>query len=128
MAPDGADPGGELVEVSYDPRRGGSFYRKDSGAAVARAAFVRLVRGRVFAAGVAAPDAPDELDGLGDDEVRARLRAAEDAIDAAYWTFTRCARGRPPPRELYLRRNALRTELAARGASPGLCPMNAICR
>lgn len=38
------------------------------------------------------------------EEARARAHAA--VLDA-YWRFTRCRGGRPPARELYLRRNEL---------------------
>lgn len=45
-------------------------------------------------------------------ELRAVVRAATEEIDAAYWRFTRCARGVPPsmavPEAYVQRREALR--------------------
>lgn len=47
-------------------------------------------------------------------ELLAELRRCNDAIDAAYWTFTRCARGKPPilvVPEAYRRRAEILKEL-----------------
>lgn len=41
------------------------------------------------------------------DALRRKLSETKAAIDAAYWTFTRCRRGQPVPGHLYTRRNAL---------------------
>lgn len=41
-------------------------------------------------------------------DAKIALLKAEDAIDAAYWRFTRCARGQPVPGHLYDARNAAR--------------------
>ena len=51
------------------------------------------------------------------DELSARLRAAKESIDAAYWAFTRQSRAQPPALvcpEAYLERNAIETELKRR--------------
>ena len=47
-------------------------------------------------------------------EIRNELQKVEDAIDAAYWRFCRCARADPPAHELYVKRNELRTQLRRR--------------
>ena len=44
-----------------------------------------------------------DLDAMSRDDRRAEVDRAKSAIDAAYWTFTRCARGYPPPEHLYAR-------------------------
>lgn len=47
----------------------------------------------------------------------AEVAAAKSAIDAGYWLFTRTARGKPPPAELYQRaRWAAEALRRARGA------------
>jgi hypothetical protein len=43
--------------------------------------------------------------------VRAALKRADAALDAAYWAFSRQKRGKPPAGELYDRRNELRRRL-----------------
>ena len=48
-------------------------------------------------------------------DLAAELREVEAQIDAAYWTFTRCRRGKPPILVVpaaYARRNELRRLLA----------------
>jgi hypothetical protein len=55
--------------------------------------------------------------------LRAELRQVTDVIDAAYWTFTRTARGKPPilvVPEAYRRRAEI--EAALRGKGPDLRP------
>ena len=50
-------------------------------------------------------------------DLRAELGKVEARIDALYWTFTRCARGKPPAvvePDIYQRRNALQAEIRAR--------------
>lgn len=50
-------------------------------------------------------------------QIRAAIRAEQAKIDAAYWSFTRTARGKPPclvVPEAYARRNELRAMLADR--------------
>lgn len=53
-------------------------------------------------------------------ELERALRQADDEINAAYWRFTRCARGSPPPGDLYERRNAIRDQLMAARRSDAL--------
>jgi hypothetical protein len=57
------------------------------------------------------------------DEIDADLREVNDAINDLYWTFTRCARGKPPAvvrPDLYTTRRALERErTAARAALKG---------
>lgn len=50
-------------------------------------------------------------------DLEAELRAAEAAIDAAYWAFTRQARAKPPSMVCpwaYERRTAIKAELSER--------------
>jgi hypothetical protein len=50
-------------------------------------------------------------------ELLRELAALKDEIDKFYWTFTRCARGRPPVLvrpDLYERRAAVERELEGR--------------
>ena len=42
---------------------------------------------------------------------RAELQRAEAERNAAYWTFTRCAKGKPVPRELTRKVYELRAKL-----------------
>lgn len=43
--------------------------------------------------------------------LRAELARVQAEIDAAYWTFTRCKRGRPVPLALFERKWALKQQL-----------------
>lgn len=58
--------------------------------------------------------------------IAAELRQVDDGINAAYWAFTRTARGRPPActvPHLYQRRRVLRERLAALArSSPARAP------
>lgn len=54
-------------------------------------------------------------------ELHAERQRCSDAIDAAYWTFTRCARGKPPVLvvpEAYRRRREIDAEIAAMRGRP----------
>ena len=49
-------------------------------------------------------------------EIRDELRIVNDKINKAYWTFTRCARGKPPclvVPEAYARRTELNKAMRA---------------
>ena len=47
------------------------------------------------------------------EEIQKDLDTVRDEIDAQYWTFTRCARGKPPDPALYEKRKALTDEMVA---------------
>lgn len=52
-------------------------------------------------------------------QLREQIRKAKDEIDAAYWTFTRCARGVPPAvavPDAYRRKREAEAELERRRA------------
>jgi uncharacterized protein involved in exopolysaccharide biosynthesis len=44
-------------------------------------------------------------------ELEKELRQVQAEIDAEYWRFTRCANGKPPRHELYVRRTALEKQI-----------------
>lgn len=53
----------------------------------------------------------------------ARARAHAAVLDA-YWRFTRCRGGRPPARELYIRRNELDERLRKLRRSAKCTPLS----
>ncbi len=60
------------------------------------------------------PDAKEEHTRPIRKQLEAELRTLNDAIDAAYWTFTRCKRGKPPVLvvpEAYARRREIEEQL-----------------